>query len=211
MNNFDYRDKSIMIIISSPSGAGKTTLCKLLLANDPKMRLSVSVTTRPKRLSETEGVDYYFISESDFQLLIDSDELLEYAKVFDYHYGTQKQVVQKMLDQGYDVIFDVDWQGALQLYNYCREDIVSIFILPPSLTELENRLKKRAQDSEEVVQKRMKKAKGEISHYKEYDYVIINHDINESLRLLQEIITVERSKRVRLNKLDEFVEELLEA
>ncbi|MBN8828492.1 MAG: guanylate kinase [Sphingobacteriia bacterium] len=200
-----------MIIISSPSGAGKTTLCKLLLANDPKMRLSVSVTTRPKRLSETEGVDYYFISESDFQLLIDSDELLEYAKVFDYHYGTQKQVVQKMLDQGYDVIFDVDWQGALQLYNYCREDIVSIFILPPSLTELENRLKKRAQDSEEVVQKRMKKAKGEISHYKEYDYVIINHDINESLRLLQEIITVERSKRVRLNKLDEFVEELLEA
>ncbi|MBN9543437.1 MAG: guanylate kinase [Alphaproteobacteria bacterium] len=208
MNNSIYRGDSLLLVISSPSGAGKSTLCKRLLEEDGLIKMSISVTTRPKRPSEQDGVDYYFVDKPQFENMVDNSELMEYARVFDYSYGTPKMTVEKHLQNGYDVLFDVDWQGAAQLRGYSRDNLVSIFILPPSMDELENRLRKRGQDSEEVIMKRMKKAKSEISHFNEYDYVVVNENVEDTLYLIRNIIKVERMKRRRTPKIDEFALQL---
>lgn len=204
MSDFIYRGDPLLLVISSPSGAGKSTLCRMLLENDPLIKMSISITTRPKRPSEQDGVDYYFVDKNQFENMVDNSELMEYARVFDFSYGTPKITVEKYLQSGFDVLFDVDWQGAAQLRGYARENLVSIFIIPPSMEELENRLRKRGQDTEEVIMKRMKKAKSEISHFNEYDYVVINDDVEKTLKVIKDIINVERMRRRRLPKLNEF-------
>lgn len=198
-----------MFVLSSPSGAGKTTISRLLLEKDDNLVMSVSATTRAKREGEKEGVDYFFISQEKFDEMVDSDLFLEYAKVFNHSYGTPKQRVDEALDAGKDVLFDIDWQGQQQLEKNCRDDLVSVFILPPSMKELENRLLKRNQDSEDVIKNRMKKASGEIKHWDVYDYIIVNHDINESLKKVSAILHAERQKRERQHGLSIFVKNLL--
>lgn len=201
--------KGFMFVLSSPSGAGKTTISRLLLEKDDNLVMSVSATTRAKREGEKEGVDYFFISQEKFDEMVDSDLFLEYAKVFNHSYGTPKQRVDEALDAGKDVLFDIDWQGQQQLEKNCRDDLVSVFILPPSMKELENRLLKRNQDSEDVIKNRMKKASGEIKHWDVYDYIIVNHDINESLKKVSAILHAERQKRERQHGLSIFVKNLL--
>lgn len=204
-----------MFVLSSPSGAGKTTLSRRLLqrqtAGDistPSVVMSISVTTRKMRPGEVHGQHYFFIDQPQFERMTSGDELLEHARVFDYHYGTPKAFVDMHLSQGIDVLFDIDWQGTHQLKQKSRDDLVSIFILPPSLSELERRLRARAQDSEEVVQKRMSKARDEISHWQEYDYVLVNDDLDATLGKIEEILEVERMKRSRQRWLGEFVSSL---
>jgi guanylate kinase len=201
--------KGFMFVISSPSGAGKTTLARALLLSDHNLVMSVSVTTRNKREQEQHGTDYFFINRNEFDSLVKNDELLEHAHVFDEYYGTPKKLVMDNLNQGIDVLFDIDWQGTSQLASKAPSELVSVFILPPSMKELESRLKKRAQDSEEVVQKRMAKAHIEISHWQSYDYVIINYDIADSLKKISSILASERLKKVRQKGLKDFVDELL--
>lgn len=200
--------RGIMLVLSSPSGAGKTTLSRMLLEKDDSIKLSISVTTRPKRPAEKEGTDYFFLSEDNFKEKIANNQLLEYANVFGYYYGTPKDIVEDNLQSGSDVLFDIEWQGTQQLKQKAREDVVSIFILPPSREELERRLYTRAQDSEDVVQKRMSKANDEISHWAEYDYVIVNHDLEQSLKSIFSILKSERLKRYRQSGLIEFVKSL---
>lgn len=203
-----YRGDSLMLVISSPSGAGKSTICKNLLAEDMLIKMSISVTTRPKRLLEQDGVDYYFVDNNKFEVMVDNDELIEYARVFDYSYGTPKSIVERNLRDGYDVLFDVDWQGAGQLRNYAKGNLVTVFILPPSMEELEQRLRKRGQDSDDVINKRMKKAKAEISHFDEYDYVLINDHLDQTMNLIRKIISVERMRRNRLPLLNKFASKM---
>ena len=195
-----------MLVISSPSGAGKSTLARDLLSKDPAITLSVSVTTRPPREGEVDGTDYHFISHDQFAGLRDSDDLLEWAEVFGNYYGTPRAAVEEALSNGRDVLFDIDWQGTQQLAEKAAKDLVRIFILPPSTEELERRLRSRAQDPEDVVLSRMAKSADEVSHWAEYDYIVVNYDVAESLAQVQAILTAERLKRERQIGLHEFVE-----
>ena len=200
--------RGFMFILSSPSGAGKTTLSRRLLGSHSGLTMSVSVTTRPMRPREIEGQDYYFVDDAEFNRMADAGELLEHARVFDYHYGTPAARVEESLNHGVDVLFDIDWQGTRQLAAKRRDDLVSVFILPPSMDELERRLRSRAQDSEEVVAKRMAKAAAEISHWQEYDYVVVNQDIDQALSKIVHILEAERVKRIRQTNLAGFIERL---
>ncbi len=201
--------RGLMLILSSPSGAGKTTLSRRLLEADKNIVLSVSATTRPKRPTEKDGVDYHFQTAAEFARAVKAGEFLEHATVFDHQYGTPRKPVLDALEAGRDVLFDIDWQGTQQLKEKVRDDIVSIFVLPPSHAELERRLRSRAQDSEDVVVKRMSKAAGEISHWPEYDYVIINDDLDPAHAKVVSILNAERLKRVRQVGLSDFVRELV--
>ncbi len=197
-----------MFVLSSPSGAGKTTISRRLLQRDPNINLSISVTTRPKRPGETEGVDYYFLDTTEFNLRLNRQELLEHAKVFNHYYGTPRDPVELALSQGKDVLFDIDWQGTQQLAEKARDDLVSVFILPPSTGELERRLIARAQDSAEVVAFRMNKAADEMSHWREYDYIIVNNDLDSSVLAVEKILHAERLRRDRQRGLSDFVKQL---
>ncbi len=202
--------RGLMLVLSSPSGAGKTTLSRQLLDNDKQIQLSVSCTTRARRASEKDGVDYHFIDTASFREMIDRGEFLEHARVFDHHYGTPRPPVVAALESGRDVLFDIDWQGTQQLKEQGRDDLVTVFILPPSTRDLERRLITRAQDSPDIVAKRMAKAADEMSHWAEYDYAIINRDIATSLTELKSILTAERLKRERQLGLSAFVKALRE-
>lgn len=187
--------RGIMFVVSSPSGAGKTTLTRNLVNADRNLMLSISVTTRKRRASEVDGVHYHFISRSKFSSMKKSGELLESAKVHGNFYGTPRRPVEKALDAGQDVLFDIDWQGAKQLYEKMRADVVSVFVLPPSARELKARLERRAEDSGDVIRGRLKNAAEEIPHWAEYDYVLINRDLDRSFRDLRAILRAERAKR----------------
>lgn len=200
--------RGLMFVLSSPSGAGKTTLSRKLLEAEKQVTMSVSVTTRKPRPGEVDGKDYHFIDEPTFHRMVANHELLEHAIVFDHCYGTPKQQVMDALDNGFDVLFDIDWQGTRQLSERCPEDLVSVFILPPSLDELEGRLRRRAQDAEAVVQKRMARAIDEISHWEEYDYVVVNDDLNFAMKNIQTILDAERFKRWRQLDVRHFVDAL---
>ena len=202
--------RGLMLVLSSPSGAGKTTLSRQLLGNDSQIQLSVSCTTREKRPGEKEGVDYRFVDTATFRGMIERGDFLEHARVFDHYYGTPRAPVESALDTGRDVLFDIDWQGTQQLKEKGREDLVTVFILPPSTRDLERRLITRAQDSPDIVAKRMAKAADEMSHWAEYDYTIINRDIATSLTELKSILTAERLKRERQYGLAAFVKALRE-
>lgn len=194
-----------MLVMSSPSGAGKTTITRALLEKDDNLSMSISATTREPRPGEVDGVDYYFINRDKFEDMVAKGEFLEHAKVFDNYYGTPKGPVYDALNAGKDVLFDVDWQGARDLRHAARDDQMSVFILPPSHDELERRLYTRAQDSEEVVEKRMSKAAAEMSHWGEYDYIVINAEIDKSVAEVEAILTAERLSRTRQTGLPEFV------
>jgi guanylate kinase len=200
--------RGLMLVLSSPSGAGKTTLSRLLLRSDRKIELSISVTTRPKRRGEIDGRDYHFIDCGRFDDMVARGELLEWAEVFGHRYGTPRAPVIKALHAGRDVLFDIDWQGTQQLREKARTDLVSVFILPPTAKELERRLKRRAQDSKPVIGSRMAKAAGEMSHWPEYDYVIVNRDKREAFAELRAILAAERLKRERQVGLSDFVRRL---
>jgi len=197
--------RGLMFVLSSPSGAGKTTISRRLLEIDPELTLSISVTTRAKRSNEIDGRDYYFIDKERYNVMIENNELLEHAPVFDYHYGTPAKPVIDCLNKGIDVLFDIDWQGTRQLAERSRNDLVSIFILPPSLSELERRLRTRALDSDEVVAKRMAKASQEISHWQEYDYVLVNDDLESTITRVMCILQAERLRRSRQPYLPGFI------
>ena len=197
--------RGLMLVLSSPSGAGKTTISRELLKSEPHLSMSISVTTRPARPAEQDGKDYFFIDEARYHTMVAEEALLEHARVFDNFYGTPRSHVEKELSQGHDVLFDIDWQGTQQLKASARDDLVSIFVLPPSLSELARRLRSRAQDSEDVVQRRMDRASHEMSHWPEYDYAIINHDVDESLAKVKAILTAERLRRHRQTGLVAFV------
>ena len=199
------RRRGFIFVLSSPSGAGKTTLAQRLLASDPGFTLSVSVTTRPPRQGEVEGRDYIFVDDAAFDALVAGGELLEHATVFEHRYGTPAAPVRAALEDGKDVLFDVDWQGTQQL---AQEDLVSVFVLPPSMGELHQRLRSRAKDSDDVVAGRMSKASDEISHWAEYDYVLVNNDIESCAAQLKKIIEVERLRRTRQTWLADFVRDL---
>mgnify|MGYP001599635935 CR=1 FL=1 len=200
--------RGLMLVLSSPSGAGKTTISRRLLSDNAGMALSISVTTRPMRPGEEDGRDYYFITEDEYQLLVENDQLLEHANVFGNYYGTPRAPVERALKEGRDILFDIDWQGTQQMSENARQDLVTVFILPPSAEELERRLKARAQDSDDVIAKRMGKAAGEMSHHSEYDYVIINRELEDSISRVQTILEAERLKRVRQGGLIDFVRQL---
>ena len=200
--------RGLMLVLSSPSGAGKTTLTRMLLEVDPGVAMSVSVTTRRPRPGEIDGVHYHFIEQSQFEAMRDGHQLLEWARVFDNYYGTPRASMEEALSAGRDVVFDIDWQGTQQLRQEKRSDLVSVFILPPSASELERRLRARAQDLEEVITQRMARATDEMSHWAEYDYVIINHDLDESLQDIRLILGAERLRRERHIGLGAFVRAL---
>lgn len=200
--------RGLMLVLSSPAGAGKTTISRRLIAKYPRIRLSVSATTRPPRPGEVEGSDYYFVDVARFERMVKGAEFLEHARVFGNLYGTPKAPVQAALGAGQDVLFDVDWQGTQQLVQSAREDLVSVFILPPSLEELKRRLEGRAQDSADVIALRMAKAGEEMSHYAEYDYVVVNRDIDDAVAAVETILAAERLKRHRQAGLAEFVNHL---
>ena len=200
--------RGLMLVLSSPSGAGKTTLSRLLLGADRNVDLSISVTTRPKRRGEINGRDYHFIDRARFDDMVAGGELLEWAEVFEHRYGTPRRPVIKALQAGRDVLFDIDWQGTQQLREKARTDLVSVFVLPPTTKELERRLKQRAQDSKSVIGSRMAKAAGEMSHWPEYDYVIVNRDKRQAFAELRAILAAERLKRERQIGLSDFVRRL---
>ncbi len=202
------KNRGLLLILSSPSGAGKTSIAKQILQNDSNIILSVSVTTRKPRSNEIDGKDYIFISEAQYHEMVKNNQLLEHAKVFNNYYGTPRQAVLDALAQGKDMLFDIDWQGTQQLSDALPSDVVKIFILPPSKRELERRLWGRAQDTAEVVQARMAKASEEMSHYAEYDWVIINEDLEKSVAQVQSIYQSERLKRSRLIGIKDFIEDL---
>jgi guanylate kinase len=202
--------RGLMLVLSSPSGAGKTTLSRQLLENDPHIQLSVSCTTRDRRPGEQGGVDYHFVDAATFRGMIERDEFLEHARVFDHYYGTPSQPVEEALMAGRDMLFDIDWQGTQQLKEKGRDDLVTVFILPPSTRDLERRLISRAQDAPDVVARRMAKAADEMSHWAEYDYTIINKDIGTSVMQLKAILMAERLKRERQLGLSDFVKALRE-
>jgi guanylate kinase len=197
--------RGVMLVLSSPSGAGKTSLSRRLLADDKGVELSISVTTRPRRLSEIDGDDYYFIDRERYDAMVRNGELLEAAEVFGHCYGTPRKPVEAALEKGRDVLFDIDWQGTQQLVAKVRPDVATIFVLPPSLEELERRLKRRAEDSEEVIHQRMAKAADEMSHWAEYDYIVINRDLEQAFAEVRAILTAERLKRERQPGLSDFV------
>jgi guanylate kinase len=200
--------RGLMLVLSSPSGAGKTTLSRMLLKADRGVELSVSVTTRPKRRGEVDGRDYHFIDRSRFDTMVKAGDLLEWAEVFGHCYGTPRRPVERALRAGRDVLFDIDWQGTQQLSEKARGDIASIFVLPPSIPELERRLHTRALDDKEVIQRRMAKASDELSHWAEYDYVIINDTLERAFAEVQIILAAERMKRARQPWISTYVRRL---
>lgn len=201
--------RGIMLVLSSPSGAGKTTLTRNLLEQEENIALSISVTTRARRPSEIEGVHYQFLAKRNFEVMRDSGQLLEWAEVHGNYYGTPREPVEKALASGRDVLFDIDWQGTRQLLDNMRGDVVTIFVLPPSADELKSRLERRAEDSGTIIAQRLHNALDEISHWTEYDYVLVNRDLDKSFARLRAILTAERLKRVKQPDLQVFVEKLL--
>jgi guanylate kinase len=201
-----------MYVMSSPSGAGKTTITRALLKNNEDVVISVSATTRPRRAGEVHGQDYFFVTPEEFRTMVENGDMLEHAKVFDHYYGTPAAPVREALEQGKDVLFDIDWQGTQQLREAARDDLVTVFILPPSRQELEKRLRNRSRDTretEEEIRHRMSKAASEMSHYSEYDYVLINSDIDLAIERAQLILDGERLKRRRIQGLSDFVRGLI--
>ena len=201
--------RGLMFILSSPSGAGKTTISRMLLEADDEIRLSVSATTRPMRPGEIDGVHYHFVEDAEFDRMVEDDDFYEWANVFDHRYGTPKAQIRSGLKDGQDFLFDIDWQGTQQLYQKDQQDVVRVFILPPSLTELHRRLKARATDSDAVIDGRMERARAEISHWDGYDYVVVNDDVNVCFEKVREILHAERVKRQRQTGLIGFVRELM--
>ena len=201
--------RGLMLVISSPSGAGKSTIARNLLEADPDLSLSVSVTTRQRRPSEIAGRHYHFINQREFERLRDSDALLEWAEVHGNSYGTPREPVEEAMSAGRDMLFDIDWQGAQQLQEKMPADVVSIFILPPSMTELQSRLHRRAEDTEEVIQTRLANSCAEIEHWREYDYVILNDDLSVAFDAVQSIVKAERLRRDRRHGLFQFVTKLV--
>lgn len=201
--------RGLMLVLSSPSGAGKSTIARNLLESDPNISLSVSVTTRPRRGSEIEGVHYHFLTRREFELARDSDSLLEWAEVHGNFYGTPREPAEVALAQGRDMLFDIDWQGAQQVQEKMRADIVSIFILPPSMAELKSRLQRRAEDSAEAIAMRLQNAKVEIEHWREYDYVVVNDDLDRAFASVVAIVNAERLRRDRNPGLFDYVSGLL--
>ena len=208
-NDLNNKRRGITLVLSSPSGAGKTALSRKLLERNKKLFLSVSCTTRPPRPGEINESDYFFVEESKFNEMQKNNEFLESAKVFDHCYGTPKKPIMDALDSGMDILFDIDWQGTQQLMNSLQDDLIKVFVLPPSAKELERRLLQRNQDSDEIVKGRMSKASNEISHYAEYDYIIINENFEESLSKIESIIIAEGLKRSRQIKIQDTIENLL--
>ncbi len=208
MSGSEIARRGILLVLSSPSGAGKTTITRELIARDPRLKISVSVTTRAKRAGEIDGKHYHFISRDRFDAMVQGSELLEHAVVFGNCYGTPRAPVEAVLSAGGDIVTDIDWQGTQQLKATVRGDLVSVFVLPPSMAALEQRLRTRAQDSEEVVRARMAKSADEMSHWPEYDYIIVNHDLEESVQRVQAVLAAERVRRERLVGLAEFVNRL---
>ena len=198
-----------MLVLSSPSGAGKTTIAQRLLKEDKNVRMSVSVTTRPQRENEVPGKDYHFVNTKTFQQMQKNGELLEYATVFGHLYGTPRKKVEELLAGGNDIVFDIDWQGAQQITEKARDDVVKVFILPPSTKELERRLTNRAQDSEDVLATRMKNSASEITHWAEYDYVLINQTLDHTMKQVLTILSAERMRRHRGAGISKFVEQLI--
>ena len=201
--------RGIMLVVSSPSGAGKTTLTRNLLAQEANITLSISVTTRERRKSEIDGVHYHFIPMTEFIAMREAGGLLEWAEVHGNCYGTPREPVEAALRSGHDMLFDIDWQGTRQLYQTMRPDIVSVFVLPPTANELKYRLERRAEDLPDVIARRLKNAADEIPHWEEYDYVLVNRDLDKSFARLRGILTAERLKRVRKEDIQEFVDKLL--
>jgi len=201
--------RGLMFILSSPSGAGKTTLSRMLLAKDAEIKLSVSATTRPPRPNEVDGVHYHFVTEAEFDRMVEEDDFYEWAHVFGHRYGTPKGKIRAALKEGQDFLFDIDWQGTQQLYQKDQQDVVRVFILPPSIDELHRRLKGRATDSTDVINARMERARAEISHWDGYDYVIINDDVNVCFDKVHAILEAERMKRARQTGLIPFVRGLM--
>ncbi|UJW73209.1 guanylate kinase [Rhizobium sp. SL42] len=201
--------RGLMLVISSPSGAGKSTIARTLMDKDKQIGLSVSVTTRQRRQSEIEGVHYQFVSQREFERLRDSDSLLEWAQVHGNFYGTPREAVETAMGEGRDMLFDIDWQGAQQLQEKMSADVVSIFILPPTMAELQSRLHRRAEDTEEVIQTRLANSRAEIAHWREYDYVIVNDDLQSAFDAVQSIVKAERLRRDRRHGLFDFVEGLI--
>ncbi|MFA9199801.1 MAG: guanylate kinase [Cypionkella sp.] len=199
------RRRGLMFVLSSPSGAGKTTISRMLLGADPSIRLSVSVTTRPPRSGEVDGVHYHFVDEPAFERMVAADEFYEWAHVFGHRYGTPKGHIRAGLKDGQDYLFDIDWQGTQQLIQKDKQDVVAVFILPPSIDELRRRLETRAQDSAAVIDARMDRARAEISHWDAYDYVVINDDVDACFGKIREILHAERMKRRRQTGLIDFV------
>ncbi|HEX3440641.1 MAG TPA: guanylate kinase [Pseudolabrys sp.] len=213
-DQIDISRRGIMLVLSSPSGAGKTTLTRHLLdqenIDDPgKLELSVSATTRARRPSEIDGVHYHFRTKRQFEAMRDGDELLEWAEVHGNYYGTPREPVEKALNEGRDVLFDIDWQGTRQLLDKMREDVVTVFVLPPSAQELKSRLVRRAEDSNAVIAQRLKNAAEEFLHWNEYDYILVNRDLDKSFARLRAILTAERLKRIKMRNLEQFVAKLL--
>lgn len=208
----DFKRRGLMYVMSSPSGAGKTTITRALLKNNPDVMISISATTRPRRAGEVHGQDYYFVEPDEFRAMAENGEMLEHAKVFENYYGTPAKPVREALESGKDVLFDIDWQGTQQLREAASDDLVTVFILPPSRDALEKRLRSRSLDtkeSEEDIRHRMSKAASEMSHYSEYDYVIINNDIDEAITIAQTILNGERLKRRRTQGMSDFVRGLI--
>ena len=210
MTSSEIGRRGLLLVLSSPSGAGKTTITRRLVERDPKLEVSVSATTRKPRAGELDGKDYHFVSDARFDRMVGEGALLEHATVFGNRYGTPRAPVEAALAEGRDIVSDIDWQGTQQLKETVRQDLVAVFILPPSMAALEERLRRRAQDSEDSVRQRMAKSADEMSHWPEYDYVIVNHGIEDSVRQVQAILTAERLKRERQVGLAEFVNRLRE-
>lgn len=211
MPNSSIDHRGVLFVLSSPSGAGKSTIARMLLAEDKDIAMSVSVTTRPKRPGEVEGRDYHFVDVPTFKDMVGNGELMEWAHVFDHRYGTPREPVEQMLAQGRDVLFDIDWQGAQQLYQQAGQDVVRVFILPPSVGELERRLRARGTDNDDVVAGRMARAASEISHWDGYDYVLINDDVQTCFAQVLTILNAERLRRSRQTGLIGFVRKLMTA
>ena len=201
--------RGLLVVLSSPSGAGKTTISRLLLEADPAIAMSVSATTRPMRPGEKDGRDYHFVDAAEFEAMVEANEFAEYATVFDHRYGTPAKPVREAIEQGRDILFDIDWQGARQLQERMGADLVTIFLLPPSMGELERRLVARSTDSNAVIAERMRRAAGEIEHWAEYDYVLVNDDMDRCLGDVRAIIAAERLRRSRQLGLTDFVRGLI--
>ena len=201
--------RGMILILSSPSGAGKTTIARNVREKEPRLEVSVSVTTRTRRPSEVDGTHYHFITPEKFIRMRDAGDLLEWAEVHGNYYGTPREPVENALAEGRDILFDIDWQGTLQVYDALREDTVSVFILPPSAEELRRRLERRAEDSAETISRRLANAREEIRHWREYDFVIVNHDLEISVRDVQAILVGERNRRARLPDVEAFADQLI--